>query len=571
VKQAANPDPQDTGAAGASHPSWLQRQLARLRGLFQRDVIVAQVGEGAENVAVGKNIFQLNVGGHNITPYLLALIGVTLVVVGFLSWPLVEPLLYPARMESGFNIAVADVGLLRRDGSMAQSDFGDAISQSMFATIDTAYAEALAADAPIAQQVLVWHDSLGRARGKNRPIGYVAGKTEAERAANAAALAQDFGADMLIYGHLTDATNPESVVMEFYYDRQAKAGEADPVWGNHALGEPISAGIAYAANPGSARQLVDRQLQPRAAALFWMTQGLAYQLIDLPEEALRVLEQAEQRLTGWPDNQGKEVFYLFLSQAALQARDFAKAIAYAERADAVGQGYPPAQMLKGMALYDRAQLYPYRERPIPPEQLAAACITLTGVERADADLTVAIAHTEEAIAVLEQALAAAPPSDVSTLRPRIEQMLGHAYRLRGQWRFSEHDEAAAMGEAAIAAEMYAQAAIEFDQAETHYNVALAGFPAATQPVYHAWTLVGLGALDQLRGFLAEREEGQAAALPWYRTSLASYQACIDLRDDVQGNLVFLNRVLNCSCVYYRDVVQGIISDTVQARSGGGTP
>jgi hypothetical protein len=193
---------------------------------------------------------------------------VTLVVVGFLSWPLIEPRLYPARMASGFNIAVADVGLLRRDGSMAPSDFGDAISQSMFATIDTAYTEALAADAPIAQQVLVWHDSLGRERGKNRSIGYVAGKTEAERAANAAALAQDFGADMLIYGHLTDATDPESVVMEFYYDRQAKAGEADPVWGNYALGEPISAGIAYAANPGSARQLVDRQLQPRAAKRF---------------------------------------------------------------------------------------------------------------------------------------------------------------------------------------------------------------------------------------------------------------------------------------------------------------
>ena len=551
--------------------SWVSRQLVRLRALFQRDVIVAQVGEGAENVAVGKNIFQINVGGHNITPYLLALIGVTLVVVGFLTWPLVEPTLYPARMASGFNIAVADVGLLRGDGSMAPSDFGDAISQSMFATIDGAYADALAADAPIAQQVLVWHDSLGRARGKNLPIGYVAGKTEAERAENAAALAQDFGADMLIYGHLTDETDPESVVMEFYYDRQAKAGEADPVWGNYALGRPISAGIAYAANPGSARQLVDRQLQPRAEALFWMTQGLAYQLIDLPEEALQVLEQAEQKLTAWPEDQGKEVLYLFLGQAALLARDFDKAIAYAEKADTVGQGYPPAQMLKGMALYDRAQLFPYRERPIPPEQLAAACITVRGVEHADGDLDAAIASTDAAIVALEKALAQTPSTERSTLRHRIEQMLGNAYRLRGQWRFNEHDLAAEMGEAAIAAAMYAQAQVEFDQAEQYFRAALAGFPAETQPVYHAWTLVGLGTLDQLRGFLALRQEGQAAALPWLEESVSSYQACVDLRDDVQGNLVFLNKVLGCSCVYYRDVVQGIISDTVQVQSVGGNP
>ena len=60
-------------------------------------------------------------------------------------------------------------------------------------------------------------------------------------------------------------------------------------------------------------------------------------------------------------------------------------------------------------------------------------------------------------------------------------------------------------------------------------------------------------------------QSQAAALPWLEASLTNYQACVDLRDDVQGNLVFRNKVLECSCVYYRDVVQGIISDTVQAQ------
>lgn len=529
-------------------------------------MIVAQVGEGAENVAVGKNIFQINVGGHNITPYLLALIGVVLVVVGFLTWPLVEPIFFPAKMDRGFNIAVADIGLLRPDGSMVQNDLGDAISQSIFGTIDDAYQQALDTDAPVAQQVLVWHDSLGRERGKNRPIGYVAGKTEAERSEQAAVLAQDFNADMVVYGHLTDATDPESVVIEFYYDRQAKAGEADPVWGNYALGQPISAGISYAANPGSARQLLDLQLQPRARALFWMTQGLAYQLIDRPEDALKVLQHAVDATPNWPDDQGKEVLYLFLSQAALLARDFDLAIAYAEQADAMGHGYVPAQMLKGLALYDRAQLFPYRARPIPPEQLKAACITAPGVANADATLDEAIAHTDDAIAVLEAALAIAPAGDVSTLRYRIEQALGHAYRLRGQWRFNEHDLAAELGEEAVAASMYDQAQVEFDQAAQHFAAALEGFPAATQPVYHAWTLVGMGTLDQLRAFLVQRQAGQEAALPWLKSAVGNYQACVDMRSAVQGNLVFLDKVLNCSCVYYRDAVQGIISDTVQAQS-----
>ena len=94
-----------------NNQSWLRRQWANLRGGRWRDVSIANVEEGAENVAVGKNIFQINVGGRNITPYLLVIMLAALVLVGIFVYPSVEPLWNPSKMGGDTNIAVADFGL----------------------------------------------------------------------------------------------------------------------------------------------------------------------------------------------------------------------------------------------------------------------------------------------------------------------------------------------------------------------------------------------------------------------------------------------------------------------------
>ncbi len=112
--------------------SWLQQQWERVRNLTRRDVVIAQVGEGSENIAVGKNIFQINVGGHNITPYILIIMLAALTGVAYLFYPYVEPNWNPWPMTGDFNLAVADFGVLEPDGQMRTSDFGDTLSASVF-------------------------------------------------------------------------------------------------------------------------------------------------------------------------------------------------------------------------------------------------------------------------------------------------------------------------------------------------------------------------------------------------------------------------------------------------------
>lgn len=73
--------------------------------------------------------------------------------------------------------------------------------------------------------MLIWHDSLGRKAVKNLTFGFIPGKTLEERIVNARALAHKVDAQMVVFGYLTDATDPESLQLEFFFDGQERAGE----------------------------------------------------------------------------------------------------------------------------------------------------------------------------------------------------------------------------------------------------------------------------------------------------------------------------------------------------------
>ncbi|MBK8049739.1 MAG: hypothetical protein IPK16_23110 [Anaerolineales bacterium] len=137
--------------------------------MTRRDVVIAQVGAGSENVAVGKNIFQLNVAGHNITPYILVIMAATLAVVAYLFYPYAEPLWNPWPMTGDFNIAVAGFGALDGNGQMQESDFGDTLSASVFSQINDEY-KAIKASGAFAGNVQVWHDSVGATRERTSAL-----------------------------------------------------------------------------------------------------------------------------------------------------------------------------------------------------------------------------------------------------------------------------------------------------------------------------------------------------------------------------------------------------------------
>ena len=332
---------------------------------------------------------------------LVAIAVVVLGIAGGLAYPALEPLWNVWPMTGNFNIAVADIGVLQPDGAMRDSAFGEQISAELYHSLDDAYTQARDAGT-FDRNVLIWHDSLGRADGKNLTLGHIAGATPEERMANAAELARRIQAQMVVFGYLTDSTDPESLELEFYYDGQTRAGEPSALWGGYEFGAPIQPAVSYTVNPDSASLTMAEELVPRSRALLWMTQALSYVLANLPEKGLAILQQAEPTADGWGPGEGKELFHLVLGELAQKSREFDIAIAALEEALAIEPEYIPALIVLGGVHYDRAQLFPYRTQAVPAG--LEECISLENIENSATDLDAAMADTERAIELLTRAV-----------------------------------------------------------------------------------------------------------------------------------------------------------------------
>ena len=489
---------------------------------------------------------------------LVAIAVVVLGIAGSLAWPMLEPLWNVWPMTGNFNIAVADIGVIQPNGAMRESAFGEQISAELYRSLDDAYTQARA-DGTFDRNVLIWHDSLGRADGKNISLGRIEGATPEARMANAAKLAHRIQAQMVVFGYLTDATDPESLELEFYYDGQTRAGEPSALWGGYEFGAPIQPAVSYAVNPDGASLTMAEELVPRSRALLWMTQALSYALADLPEKGLAILQQAEPTADGWGPGEGKELFHLVLGELAQKSREFAIAIAALEEALAIEPEYIPALIVLGGTYYDRAQLFPYRTQDVPAG--LENCISLANIENSAADLDAAIADTETAIRHLTRAADLADAQE-SPFAPRAHMVLGLAYRARATWQTLQNNLDGA--EATL------------DDAQAELDQALAGFPPEDDPVYYAWTQVGLGTVDRLRAHVAAirrdraqeaaaRAEAQQAQVGWLESAIEHYDACLSLGDRTAGNVLFQQRVLACSCRPFALESRQVLSSTLEVN------
>lgn len=486
---------------------------------------------------------------------LAAILLVVLAIGGALAYPTLEPLWNVWPMTGGFNIAVADIGVLQPDGSMRSSEFGRQISTTLYRTLVDAYRQAQATG--FDRDVLLWHDTLGRDDGKNVTLGFISGQHADDRTANAATLARKIDAQMVVYGYLTEATNPESLQLEFYFDGQERAGEPSDLWGGFVLGGAIQPVVAYAVNPDSAKLTLSEALTPRGRTLFWMTQALSYALANRPERGLEILQAAEPAVANWPADSGKAIFYLVLGELARVSRNFTAATTALQTALALDPKLIPALTSLGSVYIDRAQLFPYRTQSAPAGM--EACISLENVENSSPDLAAAIADSEEAIRLLQQAVALAD-DQAASLAARARMALGLAYRSRAALHLLQGD--------------LQGAAAPLQQAETALNQALAAYTPEAEPVYYAWTQVSLGTVTRLRAHLAAIHRDQAtdaatraAALAeqitWLRATIDHYNACLALRDRTAGNVLFQQRVLGCSCAPFALEAQQVLSDTLE--------
>ncbi len=416
------PPPQPTSSTG-----WLKHTLDRLLGRSNRaDVIAANVGEGAQGVAVGKNIVQI---GSIIIPFWSVLLLLGVILGGTASGAYM--LRGPTKMTGLFNVAVASFAE-EDNGTVRPSQEGEQLSQWVFDVLKNQQAQYETSAVGASNSIKIWHDSLPW-REKGTSIGYVDGSTVEEREATAAIIADRIGADVLIYSTLT---RQNTIELRFYVSPQLSTGG-----GSNTLAGHYQLGADVPVNPANIRAQATA-LTVRTSALFWIVNGLSYAGSGYPAEALAVLEQAQTQLkTIWKErNEGKEILYHFQGESALflavDSTDEAEFNQYTQQAEsalkralASNPQYLRAKIVVGSVEYVRAQCL----------LLATPCAE-TPTSYSDS-----LAHAQNAVAAYREALALAEQfPDEPWAKGVAPMQLGAAYILLGRIYYTNSEDSVAL-------------------------------------------------------------------------------------------------------------------------------
>jgi hypothetical protein len=193
-------------------------------------------------------------------------------------------------------------------------------------------------------------------------VDNVKGTDAASRAVSADELAKRIGADMIIYG-VVDVSDAGvwTVTPEFYLVAE-NFHMAEEVTGQHELGTPIV--IRGRGNPADRRN-ISNEFASRTQALSYIAMGLAdYANRDF-EKALASFQSAE-RVSNWEDEQGKQVLYLLIGNAAGRAGNLTLSESYHSRSLTLDPEYARAYV--GLAgVYYMQALKPYEETNDPME------------------------------------------------------------------------------------------------------------------------------------------------------------------------------------------------------------
>jgi tetratricopeptide (TPR) repeat protein len=148
-------------------------------------------------------------------------------------------------------------------------------------------------------------------------IGVISGKTPEERTMNAARLAKEIQAFMVIYGVVETDGNEMRVVPEFYLDTQGFS-EGSEIIGQYELGSSFL--VPGANNPAWTYEF-NKAMAARSDVISSLATGLSYYAINDFKSALETFQRIE-KLGQWGDNDGKKVLYALLGFSAGKLGDF---------------------------------------------------------------------------------------------------------------------------------------------------------------------------------------------------------------------------------------------------------
>jgi tetratricopeptide (TPR) repeat protein len=240
---------------------------------------------------------------------------------GLLAWaefigPRLRP---PVAMSGDFNIAIADF------------DQGEPEAASLARSLDrTLRTEFASLSSTLDVEV----------RSPNE-TGPIEGRTDAERAASAARLADRIKADIVVYGGF--GPGARSFWPAFFVSGRQLTG-AEELTGDHPLGSTLTTSADISTNP-AARVLLRKQLTARSKGLAEFTLGLGYYSIKDFPSAMKNFEQALN--SGWRDEGAADVLNLFLGNTEAKQHHLDRADDFYRQALSLDPGY--ARALVGRA------------------------------------------------------------------------------------------------------------------------------------------------------------------------------------------------------------------------------
>lgn len=296
----------------------------------------------------------------------------------------------PAKMpDDGLDIAVA--GFAQAD-QVTPANTGQRFAQAVtnnlnetFASIDRKF------------KVTVWGPDCA---------GSIIGTTTAEQKVTAAKIAEQVGADIVVYGTI-EANYTLLPKFALSTDKFEGFSEVEEIMGEQGIGTPLQI-----AKTGDFVDQ-DRETQKLAIAtaiLSNMVLGLGNYYHSDPDyqRALALFETANQH---WPSQNGKHILYVLMGNTAGQLEDYDGAIKYYQQATELEPNYPNAYL--GLANTYLVQATDKLRHPEP-----AATPTYADVDREKLNL---------AIDTFEKAKTVAPDLPVPDVNPKADFHLGEAY------------------------------------------------------------------------------------------------------------------------------------------------
>lgn len=425
---------------------------------------------------------------------------------------LILGLVRPRQMDGDFNIAVANFSELGNDAGGTAAADAERLSLRVYEILSLEIGQL---DEELGARI--WHDSMGFME-KGVTIGTVDGSDPAEREANAKALAQRIGANVVVHGALTAEESGRAIFAPEFYVGELQ-GQADELIGPHSLGVPIPLILPLSIPSNAIR--ANRLVAPRAGLLTHFTAGLVYEMSGDPERALQIFTAAEAALGPPGQGDGREVLHLFIGRehqhlARLTAdaderlRHMESSREHFEKARQARPSYARAHIGLGNYFYDRAfQLS-------PGERIGSG-------------------ELEDA---LDHFLIAASPAAPELIQLKARMGIGNTHRL---WF-----------EAAQAKDDTASASAHFDQAVHQFERAL-DLAGTAHPEQSGHTQLMLGATHEARARALTRAGDAARAGDHLEHARDAYSRCIETADGAPGSW-FLEGLRDGSCEPYLERV-----------------